>query len=52
MNLGCPALTWTDEMFEGRHKVQDRPVAVHRLHAVRPGLHHRLHQADSAAVTP
>ncbi len=22
MNLGCPALTWSDEWFEGRHKVQ------------------------------
>jgi indolepyruvate ferredoxin oxidoreductase, alpha subunit len=21
MNLGCPALVWTDEMFEGHHKV-------------------------------
>jgi len=22
MNLGCPALTWDDNMFEGRHKVK------------------------------
>jgi len=22
MNLGCPALTWSDETFEGRHKVK------------------------------
>ncbi len=22
MNLGCPALTWSDEWFEGRHKVK------------------------------
>jgi len=22
MNLGCPALTWSDELFEGRHKVK------------------------------
>jgi indolepyruvate ferredoxin oxidoreductase alpha subunit len=22
MNLGCPALTWSDEWFEGRHKVE------------------------------
>jgi indolepyruvate ferredoxin oxidoreductase, alpha subunit len=22
MNLGCPAITWSDEWFEGRHKVQ------------------------------
>ena len=22
MNLGCPALTWSDELFEDRHKVQ------------------------------
>jgi indolepyruvate ferredoxin oxidoreductase alpha subunit len=22
MNLGCPALTWSDESFEGRHKVK------------------------------
>jgi indolepyruvate ferredoxin oxidoreductase alpha subunit len=22
MNLGCPALTWSDEQFEGRHKVK------------------------------
>ena len=22
MNLGCPAITWSDELFEGRHKVQ------------------------------
>ncbi len=22
MNLGCPAITWSDELHEGRHKVQ------------------------------
>jgi indolepyruvate ferredoxin oxidoreductase, alpha subunit len=22
MNLGCPALTWGEDMFEGRHKVK------------------------------
>lgn len=22
MNLGCPSLTWTDEMHEGRHKIE------------------------------
>lgn len=22
MNLGCPALTWSEDMFEGRHKVK------------------------------
>jgi indolepyruvate ferredoxin oxidoreductase alpha subunit len=22
MNIGCPAITWTDKTFEGRHKVQ------------------------------
>ncbi len=22
MNLGCPAITWSDQSFEGRHKVQ------------------------------
>jgi indolepyruvate ferredoxin oxidoreductase alpha subunit len=22
MNLGCPAITWSDQLFEGRHKVQ------------------------------
>jgi indolepyruvate ferredoxin oxidoreductase alpha subunit len=22
MNLGCPAITWSDQWFEGRHKVQ------------------------------
>jgi indolepyruvate ferredoxin oxidoreductase alpha subunit len=21
MNLGCPALTWSEEWYEGRHKV-------------------------------
>jgi indolepyruvate ferredoxin oxidoreductase alpha subunit len=26
MNLGCPALTWSDEWFEGRHKVQIDPA--------------------------
>jgi indolepyruvate ferredoxin oxidoreductase, alpha subunit len=25
MNLGCPAMTWSDEMFEGRHKVKIEP---------------------------
>lgn len=25
MNLGCPALTWSDEWFEGRHKVKIDP---------------------------
>lgn len=25
MNLGCPALTWSDQMFEGRHKVKIDP---------------------------
>jgi indolepyruvate ferredoxin oxidoreductase, alpha subunit len=25
MNLGCPALTWSDELFEGRHKVKIDP---------------------------
>jgi len=27
MNLGCPALTWSDEWFEGRHKVAIDPTA-------------------------
>jgi indolepyruvate ferredoxin oxidoreductase alpha subunit len=22
MNLGCPAITWSEQSFEGRHKVQ------------------------------
>jgi len=22
MNLGCPAITWSDQWFEGRHKVR------------------------------
>ncbi len=26
MNLGCPALTWADEAFEGRHKVRIDPA--------------------------
>jgi indolepyruvate ferredoxin oxidoreductase alpha subunit len=26
MNLGCPALTWDDATFEGRHKVQIDPA--------------------------
>ncbi|MBP8309054.1 MAG: indolepyruvate ferredoxin oxidoreductase subunit alpha [Burkholderiaceae bacterium] len=26
MNLGCPALTWADESFEGRHKVRIDPA--------------------------
>jgi len=26
MNLGCPALTWADETFEGRHKVKIDPA--------------------------
>jgi len=26
MNLGCPALTWSDETFEGRHKVRIDPT--------------------------
>ncbi len=26
MNLGCPALTWADETFEGRHKVRIDPA--------------------------
>ena len=25
MNLGCPALTWSDDQFEGRHKVRIDP---------------------------
>ena len=25
MNLGCPALTWSDGWFEGRHKVEINP---------------------------
>ena len=51
MNLGCPALTWGEDTFEGRHKVQDRRRAVHRLHAVRAGVHGGLHQARTPAVT-
>jgi indolepyruvate ferredoxin oxidoreductase alpha subunit len=26
MNLGCPALTWADDTFEGRHKVRIDPA--------------------------
>lgn len=26
MNLGCPALSWADQTFEGRHKVKIDPV--------------------------
>jgi indolepyruvate ferredoxin oxidoreductase alpha subunit len=22
MNLGCPSITWSGELFEGRHKVK------------------------------
>jgi len=25
MNIGCPAITWSDQSFEGRHKVQIDP---------------------------
>ena len=25
MNLGCPALTWSDGWHEGRHKVEINP---------------------------
>lgn len=27
MNLGCPAITWSDETFEGRHRVKIIPEA-------------------------
>jgi len=27
MNLGCPALTWSDEWFEGRHRVKIDPAS-------------------------
>ncbi len=27
MNLGCPALVWDDEMYDGQHKVRIDPVA-------------------------
>ncbi len=27
MNLGCPALLWSDEWFEGRHKVRIEPTS-------------------------
>ncbi len=26
MNLGCPAITWDDEMYDGQHKVQIDPA--------------------------
>ncbi len=26
MNLGCPSITWTEDMFEGHHKVQIDPA--------------------------
>ena len=26
MNLGCPAITWSEQSFEGRHKVQIDPL--------------------------
>jgi indolepyruvate ferredoxin oxidoreductase alpha subunit len=26
MNLGCPAITWDDEMYDGQHKVQIDPT--------------------------
>ena len=44
MNLGCPALTWSDAVVRGPAQGEDRPVALHRLHAVRAGVHGRLHQ--------
>ncbi|MEE1556561.1 MAG: 4Fe-4S dicluster domain-containing protein, partial [Alphaproteobacteria bacterium] len=27
MNLGCPAITWSDEMHDGHHKVKIDEVA-------------------------
>ena len=27
MNLGCPAITWIDELFEDKHKVKINPVS-------------------------
>ena len=27
MNLGCPAITWIDELFEDKHKVEINPVS-------------------------
>ncbi len=44
MNLGCPAITWSEPIVRGPAQGADRPVAVHRLHAVRAGLHRGLHQ--------
>ncbi len=26
MNIGCPAITWTDDMHEGQHKVTIDPI--------------------------
>ena len=45
MNLGCPAIVWSDETHEGRRKVKIDAGGLHRLHAVRPGLSLRLHPA-------
>ena len=29
MNLGCPALTWSEELYDGRHKLQiDAPACL------------------------
>ena len=44
MNLGCPAITWSERIVRGPAQGADRPVALHRLHALRAGLPRRLHQ--------
>ncbi len=50
MNLGCPALTWARGDLRGPAQGEDRRLAVHRLHAVRAGVHGRLHPRAGGAA--
>ena len=53
MNLGCPGAELEQPIVRGPAQDRDRPIALHRLYALRASLHGGLHQAqpDGAAMS-
>ena len=43
MNLGCPAIVWSDDDVRGASQSEDRSRGLHRLHALRAGVSVRLY---------
>ena len=51
MNLGCPSITWADELYEDHHKVKIDPATCIGCTICAPDLSLRLHPAGAPMNT-